>query len=440
MTFIQRLRLSIFLPFCLILSTLLVLYLRSSIGSEESWESCETFIAPSSLPSGGWGIYAAREFQKNEIVEISPRFLTFPHGDLAIESNVLYDYVYGYDRWNEEINDYIDFHCVPFGSGMYFNHHPESNIMWTSFGKEPTEAEPNVGAVTGFLARRNIMAGEELFAAYGYGEEGDKWFTARKLQLVSIPTYASRKNGTTYEEDKKKYCSKIHSGLSQQTWRSRIANIFHMAGIRFKASRMPLKDHPTAVAKQAVKAGEVLEISPALVLDRNSVIDTALAPSCFFWEHLSAKQHQDMKDLHANGDLRLQFQGEENEWKRADVVIENLEELVIFPSGGNIGFIDRVGGTSSISGEQANCEIRLLSSGSMKSHHDHGGSNGNTGVILQVIAIKDIDVEEELKLNIPRVMSETANVLLFEVLTQTGQLIPPYLESAVKAKPEGDEL
>jgi hypothetical protein len=76
----------------------------------------------------------------------------------------------------------------------------------------------------------------------------------------------------------------------------------------------------------------------------------------------------------------------------------------------------------------------------MKSHHDHGGSNGNTGVILQVIAIKDIDFEEELKLNTPRVMSETANVLLFEVLTRAGQLIPPYLESAVKAKPESDEL
>jgi hypothetical protein len=73
--------------------------------------------------------------------------------------------------------------------------------MWTSFGKEPTEAEPNIGAITGFLAGRNIMAGEELFVSYVYGEEGEKWFTARKLQLVSIPTYASRKNGTTYEED-----------------------------------------------------------------------------------------------------------------------------------------------------------------------------------------------------------------------------------------------
>jgi hypothetical protein len=39
---------------------------------------------------------------------------------------------------------------------------------------------------------------------------------------------------------------------------------------------MPLKDHPTAVAKQAIKVGEVLEISPAFVLHRNSVIDTAL--------------------------------------------------------------------------------------------------------------------------------------------------------------------
>jgi SET domain len=424
----------------IVLISVLISCVTSNLSSadtthEASWEDCETFLAPSSLPLGGWGVYAGRDFQADEIVEITPRFFALPHGDLTVDTTVLQDYVYGYDRWDDEIKDFATLHCVVFGNTMFYNHHTEPNIAWSAFGREPTEDEPDVGIVTGFLARRDIAAGEELFSSYGLEDGGTLWFQERKLELKLVPPYESQKNGTVYEEDKKKYCSKIHSGIGQPTWKSHIEDEVDLNTILFQDSRLPPRDHPTAVAKTMVKTGDILEISPALVLDQTKVTreSNLLAPSCFFWDDWDATQQQSLIDLHKSGDLRLQHQADDTAWIRTDALIGNYQDLVIFPVAGNIGLINRVGRSSSEQGneegndEQANCEIRIISSGSLKSHLDHGGSNGSAGILLQVIAIKDIAMGEELKLNIPRVMSKPANSLFLEELITSGQIIPKYL-------------
>jgi hypothetical protein len=405
-----------------------------SSNQTETWDSCETFFAPSSLPSGGWGIYAGRDFRATEIVEISPRFIALQHEIPTVHNSVLDDYVYGYSRRNQETNEFDRLVCIVFGNAMFYNHHREPNVAWTSFGREPTDEEPNIGIATGFIARRDIATGEELFASYGTDDGGTRWFQQRKLELVLVPTYLSRKNGTTYDEDKKKYCSKIHSGLGQPTWISRILNIVYSDLFIFNISRLPMDDHATAVAKQAVLVGETLEMSPALIIDKKMVSNTPLAPSCFFWDDWDSTQQQALREFRSSSDLRLQYQGYDTEWVRIDA-FQRFEDVAVIPVPGNIGLINRVGKSM-----EANCEIKIVSSGSMKSHLDHGGSNGNAGIILQVVALKEIAVGEELKLNIPRVTNFEENSLLVQELLRSGQIVPSYLENLGNEVDSNDEL
>ena len=63
---------------------------------ELSWTHCEIFLAPSSVPGGGWGVFAGRDFKKGEIVEAALLFLPFAHDDPSILFSVVDDYIYGY--------------------------------------------------------------------------------------------------------------------------------------------------------------------------------------------------------------------------------------------------------------------------------------------------------------------------------------------------------
>lgn len=43
-----------------------------NIVKDNSWQDCSIFVAPSKLPNGGWGVSAAKSFEKNEIGDVSP--------------------------------------------------------------------------------------------------------------------------------------------------------------------------------------------------------------------------------------------------------------------------------------------------------------------------------------------------------------------------------
>ena len=58
-------------------------------------------------------------------------------------------------------------------------------------------------------------------------------------------------NGTVYDEDKKKYCSKVYAGYGRPTWNDRVMASL-AAGITFPFTfdshhRLPPIDHPLAV-------------------------------------------------------------------------------------------------------------------------------------------------------------------------------------------------
>jgi hypothetical protein len=402
----------------------------------DSWQNCEIFFAPSSLPGGGWGAFAGRDFEANEVVEISPRYIAMPHESPIIVNSVIDDYIYGYIRWDDAKRELYKLAGVICGKVMFYNHHRDYNIMWTSFGREPLEREPTISQSNGFVARRKIEAGEELFSTYGEEDGGERWFKDRRLELMTVPTYASRKNGTVYEEDKKKYCSKIHAGFGKPSWEGRVlASIFGQPfPYTMKLERLAPEDHPEAVVNQDVSAGAVLEMVPALVVNSHMIGDTPLAPMSFFWSDWDETQQQDLKDLRTSKDLRVQLQDYTTDWERMDR-FRRFEEVVVFPAAGNIALVKRVGKT-----DEANCMIKILSSGSMKSHESHGGGNGSAGILLQIIATKDLKTGERLKLNIQSTATPHEKQLLLEELLRSGQPVPEHLKDQAEPRTTGDEL
>jgi hypothetical protein len=184
-------------------------------------------------------------------------------------------------------------------------------------------------------------------------------------------------------------------------------------------------DHPVAVVNQDVTAGNVLEISPALVLSKAVISNTPLASSSFVWHDWDEEQQKDLRDLRESNDLRVQYQGLDNDWIPMDAFID-FDDVVVFPAAGNIALVERVGKR-----DDANCKIKILASGSMKSHLSHGGASGSAGILLQLVAIQDIASGSRLKLNINKGGSPRDRELLLEELLKSGQPIPDYLQHKI---------
>jgi hypothetical protein len=130
----------------------LVLSSSADDNNEGSWQGCETILAPSTM---GWGVYAARPFQKGEVVDIAPLFVTMKGGSNAIKNSALDDYVYGY------IRNFDNYYAIIFGMDMFYNHHPEPNVDYL-LHKVSGDTQ-----AAGFVAKREIAAGEQLFSTYG---------------------------------------------------------------------------------------------------------------------------------------------------------------------------------------------------------------------------------------------------------------------------------
>ena len=133
--------------------------------------SCDVFLAPSKIAGGGFGAYAARSFEQNEVVEMIPLFLPMVHDSPLLMNTVLNDYHYGYTSIHSE--DAMG--VILLGNGMFYNHSPEPNLLWTTnIGRgEPSEADPDSVGSAVFVAKRYIAQGEELFSSYGL-EDGGK--------------------------------------------------------------------------------------------------------------------------------------------------------------------------------------------------------------------------------------------------------------------------
>ena len=125
-----------------------------------SLQHAEIYYGPSELH--GRGVFAARDIEAGEIIEICP-ILVFPKSELPhIRQTVIDDY---YFDWGDD----GAFYAVCLGYGSLYNHEYEPNAEYgMDFAAETID----------FYAVKNIPAGTEITVNYN-GEPGnmDKvWF------------------------------------------------------------------------------------------------------------------------------------------------------------------------------------------------------------------------------------------------------------------------
>lgn len=371
--------------------------------NNNDFSTCDVFLAPSKLNGGGWGVYAARDFEESEVVEHAPLYLRFEEMAPVLKFSVLDDYHYGIHR------DGITYGAPALGMTMFYNHDESPNVRWTTIALG--RGEPSWEDPVGFVTTRAISQGEELFSSYGIGDDGVRWFATRRLTMTK-PTKDSKIPLNELDDYKSQYCSKSYVGPGKSTYdnRFRPSDEFYL----FQSHKLPSVDAPTAVAKVHISKGEVIEMAPALVLSKEAVAGSALAPLVFTWNDLTSEHHDALRDLRNAGQLKLQYQSPETDWRRIDR-FESLEKVVIFPAGGNTGLIDRIG-----TDESANCRMHIRSSGS---------GAGSAGIVLEIYALTDITAGDILRLNLPPTGTEAEKRALLEILETTGQLIPDSLRS-----------
>lgn len=300
------------------------------------------------------------------------------------------------------------------GAVMFYNHHQEPNVRWmTSLGRGlPSWEDPESGTLVGFVTHRAIQQGEELFSTYGFGDDGPKWFATRRIEMANPTTIEQSKIPfDELDEYRNQYCSKAFAGPSQSTYTGRFmpADKLYL----FQTNRLPTVDASNAIAKTLIKKGERIEVAPALVMSKEAIAGTALAPLVFSWNDFHDQQRRDLQDLRKLGQLKLQYQSQETGWHRLDR-FSTFDDVAIFPAAGNVAMIQRIGHEN----PKANCELYIKSSGS---------GEGSAGIVLEIVALQDVEQGETLRLNIPSTGTDQEKGELLKLLVTTGQLIPESL-------------
>lgn len=250
------------------------------------------------------------------------------------------------------------------------------------------------------------------------------WFQDRGIPMADnvAESIITRDEMDLYRHD---YCSKIYAGIGAETYNNRIKSPGNEQVVKLNVERLPVNDAPTAITKVSITNGERIEIAPALVLSSEMVTGTAIAPLCFFWQDLTEDHHAALVELRDGGRLKVQKQGHDTQWHRRDF-FTTFQDVVVFPAAGNVAMIERVADSN-----DANCEMYIRST---------GPESEGAGLVLEVIAIKDIDAGETLRLDIaPTNSSIEEKLALIAILEKTAQPLSSSLQ-AVKGKIGNDEL
>jgi hypothetical protein len=378
-------------------------------------QPCAVYLAPSNI--GGWGVFAARDFELNEVVEVAPRYL--PTKLQYMRATVLDDY--GYSLHFDSDPEDIFFNAV-FGMTMFFNHGPgiKHNVQYTGFGGDPNKDVPWGSLLVGFVAKREIKRGEELLSSYG----DEKWFTDRGLSMVENDNQADALPSLEQMEQREhQYCQKTIAGVGHPTWFQRVLPTCDHYGSNRPDIRpydmLPLQDHPTTIAKEAVQVGQILEMAPALIVPYDQIVASPLAPMTIFWHDLDDEHHEVITNLYQLGAFRLKAISNKT-GKREPNVLINFDDAAILPAAGNIGMVRKVGQEE---GADSNCCIEIVAAAKSIENMDVGSS----GLVLKLIATKDIEPGEELRLNLPDNSSWHSKMNLAQHLALTGQPIPKHL-------------
>jgi hypothetical protein len=163
-------------------------------------------------------------------------------------------------------------------------------------------------------------------------------------------------------------------------------------------------------------------MAPALVVPSEEMKSSPLAPICIFWTDWNKEQQETIQQLRKQGVFRLKAISKKSGLMEPDI-LENLDDAAILPAGGNIGLVRKVGQEK---GSGSNCRLEIVVAAKATEEMDAG----STGLVLELIATKDIEAGEELRLNLPDNSSWHARINLAQHLALTGQAVPMHLWEA----------
>ena len=155
-------------------------------------DQCTLYLAQSSIPNAGLGVYTSVDFKKGDY--IGEGELMIPITDLPYTEHWLVDDV----QWDVDIDPRLYFESNEHNSIFYpgfgaqinchmgLNNAEHSKPKYDSAGMHRTK-DPGVGAFTNWydmpnIALRNVKAGEGLFVNYG-----ESWFEYRVHSMGQIP-------------------------------------------------------------------------------------------------------------------------------------------------------------------------------------------------------------------------------------------------------------
>ena len=229
----------------------------SDPNNEERWQNCDVFMAPTNTT--GWGVFANRNFDAKEIIDIPPLTIGVPAGmrDLygLIFRSALHDYTYKVYR--PEFDE--TYSLLILGTAYAINHHPTGKNVQIGVGS---------GHSMGLYTLRKIKAGEQLFSTYGNKDGGKDWFESRNIEMHQSPIMQLSQNQLSYLQAS--YCSKLYAGPGQSTFQKLIPVIDESRVAPFEAGVGNVR------MKQPVQAGERIETGPAMLLYKPWVKGTLL--------------------------------------------------------------------------------------------------------------------------------------------------------------------
>jgi hypothetical protein len=147
-----------------------------------------------------------------------------------------------------------------------------------------------------------------------------------------------------------------------------------------------------------------------------------LEPMTIFWLDLDDEQQETIKQLQEYGAYRLKAISNKTGHMEPDI-LEYFEDAAILPAAGNIGLVRKV---MHEEGADSNCRIEIVAAADSMEK----AAVGSARLLLKLIATKDIEPGEELRLNLPDHSSWYSKMNLVQHLALTGQPIPGHLLGA----------
>lgn len=228
--------------------------------------SCAYYLAPSTIPRAGRGIYAGVGVRDGDVVDVAP---TLPIHHSYVSQMQLLNYVYGTE---DEA-----YSMVIFGQANIYNHREDPEVAVRHEWHDSDVVDPAAPVTRSFSDftnvkhhfKKTLTAGSEIFTTYG-----DGWFATHKnaeeQPVCKLGDEAC--NGSALEQVKTPVAGRLSMEELQESGHC-------LTDVRIDESLLPFAGKGL-FATRDFKCGSVVTISPVNTLPRSVVEEATHRDNC----------------------------------------------------------------------------------------------------------------------------------------------------------------